>query len=249
MKIWAGWTLNHRKPSSAPMISAQRSARFGWVGRVEQGDEHVGDEGDRDRPARQAVEPVGDVDAVARRDDRERPEQHVEPRLDGDRADERHRDGRDRVRLLDLPRRDERHDRQPDELLAGADPLAGLGVQVVVERAEQADPGQRRQRRERRRVRLAQEEVDAEHDDDDEQPAHRRRALLDEVALGPLLADALAEPERLQQPDVRRHQDHDEREREQQALDQLDGAVIRRPRRARAGARRRAGRARCRATP
>ena len=32
MKIWAGWTLNQRKPSSAPMISAHRNARFGWAG-------------------------------------------------------------------------------------------------------------------------------------------------------------------------------------------------------------------------
>ena len=35
MKIWAGWTLNHRNPSSAPMISAHRRARFGWAGEVE----------------------------------------------------------------------------------------------------------------------------------------------------------------------------------------------------------------------
>ena len=34
MKICAGWALNQRKPSSAPMISAQRVARFGWVGAV-----------------------------------------------------------------------------------------------------------------------------------------------------------------------------------------------------------------------
>ncbi len=31
MKIWAGWTLNHRKPISAPMTSAQKIARFGCV--------------------------------------------------------------------------------------------------------------------------------------------------------------------------------------------------------------------------
>ena len=31
MKIWAGWTLNHRNPSSAPMISAHSRARFGWA--------------------------------------------------------------------------------------------------------------------------------------------------------------------------------------------------------------------------
>ena len=28
MKIWAGWTLNHRNPSSAPMISAHSRARL-----------------------------------------------------------------------------------------------------------------------------------------------------------------------------------------------------------------------------
>ena len=29
MKICAGWTLNHRKPSSAPMMSAHRSGQVG----------------------------------------------------------------------------------------------------------------------------------------------------------------------------------------------------------------------------
>ena len=38
---------------------------------------------------------------------------------------------------------------------------------------------------------------------------------------GPFLADLLAEPDVAQEPHVGRHQDHDEREREQQALDQL----------------------------
>ena len=42
---------------------------------------------------------------------------------------------------------------------------------------------------------------------DDEQAAHRRRPFLDVVALRPLLADPLAEPERVEQADVRRHQD------------------------------------------
>ena len=31
MKICAGWTLNHRNPSSAPMIRAHSRARFGWA--------------------------------------------------------------------------------------------------------------------------------------------------------------------------------------------------------------------------
>ena len=52
--------------------------------------------------------------------------------------------------------------------------------------------------------------------DDDEQAAHRRRALLDVVALGALLADPLAEAERVEQPDVGRHQDDHQGEREEQ---------------------------------
>ena len=32
MKIWAGWTLNHRNPSSAPMMIAHRMPRFTWFG-------------------------------------------------------------------------------------------------------------------------------------------------------------------------------------------------------------------------
>ena len=68
MKIWAGWTLNQRKPSSAPMMSAQRKARFGCAVRfVQQRDEQERDEREDERPAGEAVEAVGDVHAVARR--------------------------------------------------------------------------------------------------------------------------------------------------------------------------------------
>ena len=56
-----------------------------------------------------------------------------------------------------------------------------------------------------------------------EEAAHRRRPPLDHVALRAVLADLLAEADVAQQPDVRRHQDHDEGEREQQALDELEG--------------------------
>ena len=52
--------------------------------RVEQRDQHVGDEGDGDGPAGQPVEPIGDVDAVRRGDDRERGEDDVDPRVDRD---------------------------------------------------------------------------------------------------------------------------------------------------------------------
>ena len=171
MKIWAGWTLNHRNPSSAPMISAHSSARFGWVGRVEQRDEHERDEGDDDGPAGQAVEPVGEVHAVRGGDDRERREQR---RTATGRSATAPTNGTamagDVVGLLDLPGGDERDDRQPDELLAGPDPLPRPRVEVVVERAEQ-----RRRRPAPRAARTsprpaaAQEEVDAEDDDDDQQ--------------------------------------------------------------------------------
>ena len=154
MKIWAGWTLNHRKPEQRADDQRAQEREVGLGRVVEQRDEHVRDEGDGDRAARQPVEPVGEVHAVGRGDDREGAEQDVEPRLDRDRPDERHGDGGDVVRLLDLPGRDERDDRQPDELLAGADPLPGPRVQVVVEGAQHADAGQRRERRERRGVRL-----------------------------------------------------------------------------------------------
>ena len=83
---------------------------------------------------------------------------------------------------------------------------------------------------------------------DDEQAAHRRRAFLDVVGLRALLADPLAEAERLEQPDVRRHEDDDQRERQQQALDELDGHRARFPELEPQGVDQ-AGRARCRARP
>ena len=65
MMICAGWTLNHRKPSSAPMISAHRSAICGWAGTLSSAMIRNADERERERAAREAVEAVGDVDAVA----------------------------------------------------------------------------------------------------------------------------------------------------------------------------------------
>ena len=74
-----------------------------------------------ERPAGEAVEAVGDVDAVGRRDDREGREQRcTADRVDRHGADERHADRRDVVGLLDLARGDDGHDGQPEELLADA---------------------------------------------------------------------------------------------------------------------------------
>ena len=61
--------------SDADDDAAQTSARFGWSGRVEEGDDDERDEGEDERPAGQPVEPVGDVHAVAGGDDREGREQ------------------------------------------------------------------------------------------------------------------------------------------------------------------------------
>ena len=222
MMIWAGWTLNHRKPSSAPMISAHRSAIWGCAGTLSRAMIRKRDEGERERAAGQPVEAVGDVDAVGRGHDRERGEEDVDDRVDRDVADERDPDARDLVRVLDLVRDDQRDDRLPQQLLADADPLAGSRVEVVVGGAQQAHERERRERGDDAALgRPAQDQEDDDHDDDHEQAAHRRRAPLDHVALRALLADLLAEAGVSQEAHVGRHQDHDEGEREQQALDQL----------------------------
>ena len=70
MMIWAGWTLNQRKPISAPMMSAQKIARFGWASFTpaigDEADQQVGDEAEDEDAAGEAVEAVGQVHRVAR---------------------------------------------------------------------------------------------------------------------------------------------------------------------------------------
>ena len=92
MKIWAGWTLNHRKPEQRADDDRAEDAQVHLVRDVQQGDQHVGDERDRDGAAGQAVQPVRDVHAVGRGDDREGREEDVDGRVDVDGADERDRD-------------------------------------------------------------------------------------------------------------------------------------------------------------
>ena len=72
MMIWAGWTLNHRKPSSAPMISAHRNAMLGWAGTLSSAMIMNDTNAKASVPPDEPVEAVGDVDAVRGRDDRER---------------------------------------------------------------------------------------------------------------------------------------------------------------------------------
>ena len=175
MNTCAGWTLNHRKPSSAPMIRAHRKAMFGWRRDVEQRDDQERDEREDERPAREAVETVRDVDAVAGGHDRERGEEDVDDRVDGDVADERDADAGDLVRALDLEGGDQGHHGLPEQLLAGADPLARPGVEVVVRGAQQAHQREGRQRGDDAALdRPAEQEVDGEDHEDDQEAAHRR---------------------------------------------------------------------------
>ena len=193
MKIWAGWALNQRKPSRAPMSRAQRSARFGWAGAVEEGDDQEGDEREDERPAGEAVEAVGQVHPVAHGHDREGRERDVGPRLDRDRADERDGDRHDVVGVLDLPRREDGHDDLPQDLLAGPDPVAGPRVQPVVGEAERADEGERRQRREGRGVDEPEQERQRDDDGQDQGAAGRGGPGLRVVALRPVDPDLLGE--------------------------------------------------------
>ena len=64
------------------MMSAQRNARFGWAGIVQDRHEQERDVGKNEGPAGEAVEAIGDVHPVARRDDRERRERDVDRRID-----------------------------------------------------------------------------------------------------------------------------------------------------------------------
>ena len=119
MKIWAGWTLNQRKPEQRAddERAQERQVRLG-VGLVEQRDEHERDEGEDERPAGEAVEAVGDVHAVAAAMIANAAKSDVDPRVDHHRADERHRDLVDRVRVLDLERRGDR-ERRPARAASG----------------------------------------------------------------------------------------------------------------------------------
>ena len=103
MKIWAGWTLNHRNPSSAADDQRAQEGRVGLGRHVEQRDEHERHEREGERPAGEAVEAVGEVDAVGRGHDREGRERRRRSTASiGDVADERDRDLGDLVGALDL---------------------------------------------------------------------------------------------------------------------------------------------------
>ena len=144
MMICAGWTLNHRKPSSAPMISAHRSAIWGWAGTLSSAMIRNETNANASVPPDEAVEAVGDVDAVRRR------RRSRTPRT------RRRRAGRSATSPTNGTRMpviwyvlwicyatNSATTDLPQQLLAGADPLARPGVEVVVDGAEQADERER----------------------------------------------------------------------------------------------------------
>ena len=73
MKIEAGKALNQRKPTQAPTRQAESSARF-VLAVGDEGDRRVGEQDDRAAAGGQAVEAVGEVDAVGRAGDHEEDE-------------------------------------------------------------------------------------------------------------------------------------------------------------------------------
>ena len=151
MKTSAGWTLNQRKPSRAPMMSAHRMARLGWAKGVLRAAMAM-----KPMKAKTSVPPARPsrpsvmLTRCWRPRWRTRANRMYSAGLDADRAEERHDERVDVVGVLDLPRHDERHDRLPDQLLAGADAVAGARVEPVVGRAQRSHQRERGEGREGR---------------------------------------------------------------------------------------------------
>ena len=99
MKIWAGWTLNHRKPSSAPMISAHSRARLAWVGTLSRAMSMYATKAKTSVPPARPSRPSVRLTPLAAATIANAANSDVQPRLDRHGADERHGDGRDVVGL------------------------------------------------------------------------------------------------------------------------------------------------------
>src|SRR5439155_2718393 len=185
-------------------------------------DEREREEGKDARAAREAVHAIGEVHAVGRPDDRDDRDDAEHDGADEPFPDERHEDAVDREVLLDVDRGGDRHDRLPDELVAAADPEAVFDVDEVVDRAECAHADERADGDDRLRdvavaLGLREEEPherpEKGDDDDEERPAHRRYALLREVAARTLAPDVLADAEPSEEADVRATEYEPEKER------------------------------------
>ena len=149
------------EPEEGEQRADDERAQHGQVGLPEgEGDDHVAREGEDQRAAGEAVEAVGDVDRVAGGHDGEGGDEDEGDGMDVHRAEEGHRQLVDLVGVLDLPGRDAGHDRLPQQLLDGADAVAGARVEPVVGGAQDArrapaSPSARRWRHRRSRRRTA----------------------------------------------------------------------------------------------
>ena len=167
-------------------------------------DQQEGEAGDDDRHRRQPVEAVGEVHRIAERHDHEGAEDDVEIAEVGDRLLD---EGQVQVAVPDLdhdPSRDSGdHELQGQPRLARYSRVMALShLVVIVEEADQPEP--RRDQQARPDVRVAKvhpQQRRYRHRDQDQQPAHGRRAALGEVGLRAVGADRLAAP--LPPPQVR----------------------------------------------
>src|ERR1035437_5483339 len=196
--------------------------QVGLGGLVENCDDQEADEREDERAAGQTVEPIGQVDAIAAAHDRENGHDDEQDGADLDLAvDQRDGDGSSALPgadewdtasveaevVLDVDGDHDGHDQLPQDLVAAADADAGSGVQVVIDGAQGAYEGQHEERRIRGGVESVEDVGQDENDGDNEDAAHRGRALLDQVSPGAVLTDLLAHTKPAQHPQERRHED------------------------------------------
>ena len=145
-------------------------------------------------PGREAVDPVGQVDAVRRAGDHE--EEQPVPRVgELEVADAGDVDARRQVLVL-RGDPDAHGDRAEQDQLPAAVQAQRAAVRQLDEVVEEADraAGERHEQDGQRRHGVAAEGEEPDRGrEQDQQSAHRRRALLGDVVLGAFLADVLAE--------------------------------------------------------
>ena len=178
-----------------------------------------------EKARRQAVQAVGEVDGVAHAHEQDVHEQEVEPR-DGDAAGDGHHRGEDaQVEGVDEGDGDRGLDAEhvdggqgegrgdgelPDELGLGGEPERALvgHLRAVVDEPEQP----REHRGAQKQPDLGGGGADEQRAGDDghehDDAAHGGRALLDQVALGPVCAHLLADVARPEEADPHGHEGH-----------------------------------------
>src|SRR6187549_3201429 len=194
------------------------------AGHRHEADEQIGDEAEDEDTAGEPVQPIGEVDRIARPNDDEGDEADEEQRRDLELANERDVEARQVEVAPDVEGGEDRHACLPHQLPSPAHADAGAHVHEVVDRAEDPDAHERQHRRHRRRVLDPERHGQEEDDEDHEHPAHRRRPRLPVVRLGAVAPDLLPVAETLEEADVDRAEDDDTGEGEEQRDDDRDQA-------------------------